>query len=92
MKRLAIILSIVLILCINAAVIACPMCKDSVPNSDAQSAGGLPGGFNTSVYLILGTFLGVLTLVLGGIWKAVQTTPNSLPRAGGFPIKPDKPQ
>ena len=92
MKRLGIILSIVLILCINAAVIACPMCKDSVPNSDAQSAGGLPGGFNTSVYLILGTFLGVLTLVLGGIWKAVQTTPNSLPRAGGFPIKPDKPQ
>ena len=89
MKRLGIILSIVLILCLNAAVLACPMCKDSVPNSDAQSAGGLPGGFNTSVYLILGTFLGVLTLVLGGIWKAVQTTPNSTPRAGGFPIKPD---
>ncbi|HEV8293109.1 MAG TPA: hypothetical protein VGP94_14335 [Tepidisphaeraceae bacterium] len=89
MKRLGIILSIILILCLNAAVIACPMCKDSVPNSDAQSAGGLPGGFNTSVYLILGTFLGVLTLVLGGIWKAVQTTPNSRPRAGGFPIKPN---
>jgi len=90
MKRLGIILSIVLILSLNAAVIACPMCKDSVPNSDAQSAGGLPGGFNTSVYLILGTFLGVLTLVLGGIWKAVQSTPNSHPRAGGFPVKPDK--
>jgi hypothetical protein len=89
MKRLGIILSIALILCLNAAVMACPMCKDSVPNSDAQSAGGLPGGFNTSVYLILGTFLGVLTLVLGGIWKAVQTTPNSAPRAGGFPVKPD---
>jgi len=90
MKRISIILSIVLILCLNAAVIACPMCKDSVPNSDAQSAGGLPGGFNTSVYLILGTFLSVLTLVLGGIWRAVQTTPNSLPRAGGFPIEPDE--
>src|SRR5207245_3168405 len=56
----------------------------------AQSAGALPGGFNTSVYLILGTFLGVLTLVLGGIWKAVQSTPvtprdpNQTP---GFPIK-----
>jgi hypothetical protein len=92
MKRLGIILSIVLILSINAAVIACPMCKDSVPNSDAQSAGGLPGGFNTSVYLILGTFLGVLTLVLGGIWKAVQTTPNSQLRARGFPVKTDKPE
>ena len=92
MKRLGIILSIVLILCLNAAVIACPMCKDSVPNSDAQSAAGLPGGFNTSVYLILGTFLGVLTLVLGGIWKAVHTTPNSQPRARGFPVKTDKPE
>lgn len=86
MKRLPLILSVVLILCINGALLACPMCKDSVPNSDAQSAQGLPGGFNTSVYLILGTFLGVLTLVLGGIWKAVQTTPNSAPRTGGFPI------
>ena len=90
MKRLAFILSIVLILSLNAAVIACPMCKDSVPNSDAQSAGGLPGGFNTSVYLILGTFLSVLTLVVGGIWKAVQSTPNSALRERGFPIKPDQ--
>jgi hypothetical protein len=91
MKRLSLILSIVLILCINAAVLACPMCKDSVPNSDASQPTGLPGGFNTSVYLLLGTFLGVLTLVLGGIWKAVQTTPNSRPRAGGFPVKRDEP-
>jgi len=92
MKRISIILSIVLILCVNVAVIACPMCKDSIPNSDAASAGGVPTGFNTSVYLLLGTFLGTLTLVLGGIWKAVQSTPNSRPRAGGFPIKPNKPQ
>jgi hypothetical protein len=92
MKRLGIILSIVLILCLSAAVLACPMCKDSIPNSDAQSMGGVPTGFNTSVYLILGTFLGVLTLVLGGIWKAVQTTPNARPRAGGFPIKPEDPK
>ena len=91
MKRLGTILSIVLILCLNAAVLACPMCKDSIPNSDAQSMGGVPTGFNTSVYLILGTFLGVLTLVLGGIWKAVQTTPVR-PREGGFPIKPNKPE
>ena len=89
MKRFGLILSIVLILCLNAAVLACPMCKDSVPNSDASQPTGLPGGLNTSVYLLLGTFLGVLTLVLGGLWKAVPTTPNSAPRPGGFPIKPD---
>ncbi len=89
MKRFAIILSVVLILCLNAALVACPMCKDSIPNSDAQSMGGVPTGFNTSVYLLLGTFLGTLTLVLGGIWKAVQTTPVR-PREGGFPINPEK--
>ena len=90
MKRLGIILSIVLILSLNAAVLACPMCKDSVPNSDVSQPTGLPGGFNTSVYLLLGTFLGVLTLVLGGIWKAVQTTPVTPRDPGkgrGFPLK-----
>ena len=92
MKRLSLILSIVLVLSLNAAVLACPMCKDSIPNSDAASAGGVPTGFNTSVYLILGTFLGVLTLVLGGIWHAVHTTPNSAPRERGFPIKPGDPK
>ena len=29
------------------------MCKDSVPASDAQSAGGLPSGFNNSIYFML---------------------------------------
>ena len=90
MKRTWIILSIALVLCLNAAVLACPMCKDSVPNSDAQEAGGLPTGFNTSVYLILGTFLTVLTLVSGFIWKAVQST-RVMPREGGFPVKPNEP-
>jgi len=92
MKRLTFILSIVLIPCLNAAVLACPMCKDSIPNSDAASAGGVPSGFNVSVYLLLGTFLGVLTLVLGGIWKAVQSTPVMPRSEHGFPIKPkDRP-
>ena len=92
MKRLAFILSIALVLALNAAVMACPMCKDSIPNSDAASQGGVPTGFNVSVYLLLGTFLGTLTLVLGGIWKAVHTTPNSAPREHGFPIKPGEKQ
>jgi hypothetical protein len=90
MKRTWIILSIVAVLCINAAVMACPMCKDSVPNSDASQPTGLPVGFNTSVYLLLGTFLGVLTLVLGGIWKAVQSTPvrpRDPSQGRGFPLK-----
>ena len=90
MKRLPFILTTLLILCLNAAVFACPMCKDSVPNSDAQQVEGVPSGFNNSVYLILGTFLTVLTLVIGGIWRAVHTTPV-MPRQGGFPINPSDP-
>jgi hypothetical protein len=90
MKRRSIILSLVLVLCLNAAVLACPMCKDSIPSSDAQQVDGVPTGFNKSVYLILGSFLTVLTLVAGGIWRAVATTPVT-PRPGnptrGFPLK-----
>ena len=33
---------------------ACPTCKESIPNSDAQQAGSLPGGFNASIYYMLG--------------------------------------
>ena len=54
---------------------ACPMCKDSIPNGEtAAQAGSLPGGFNTSVYvLLLGLFatIGLMTL---GIVKGVRTT------------------
>ena len=32
---------------------ACPTCKDSIPNSDAQQASALPGGFNLSIYYML---------------------------------------
>jgi hypothetical protein len=88
MKRTWIIFSGVLVLCLNAAVLACPMCKDSIPASDAQQMDGVPGGFNNSVYLLLGSFLTVLTLVLGAVWKAVHTTPVT-PREGqrGFPLR-----
>lgn len=32
---------------------ACPSCRDSIPNSDAQQASALPGGFNVSIYYML---------------------------------------
>ncbi len=38
---------------------ACPSCRESIPNSDAQQAAGLPGGFNLSIYYMLGS-LGVV--------------------------------
>jgi hypothetical protein len=51
---------------------ACPACKDTVAGGDASSevetlsggaAGGVPGGFNTSIYFMLGIFIGTLGLV-----------------------------
>jgi hypothetical protein len=53
---------------------ACPMCKDSIPSSDAQQAGSLPSGFNNSVYLMLVGFLTVLGTMIGLIIKAVRDT------------------
>jgi len=38
---------------------ACPSCRESIPNSDAQMASGLPGGFNLSIYYMLGS-LGIV--------------------------------
>ena len=34
---------------------ACPNCKDSIPSNDAPQSAGLPGGFNTSIYFMLGS-------------------------------------
>ena len=33
---------------------ACPGCRESLPNSDAPQATSVPGGFNTSIYFMLG--------------------------------------
>ena len=53
---------------------ACPMCKDSIPSSDAQQAGSLPGGFNNSVYFLLLSFFAVAGTVLTIIVKAIRET------------------
>ena len=87
MKRLASILVVVLAITVTGVVCACPMCKDSIPTSDAAQAGSLPGGFNTSVYIMLTSLIGVIGLVSGVIYKGIASTNNT---ARGFPIKPPK--
>lgn len=81
------IVAVVLTLAICGIVSACPMCKDSIPSSDAAQAGSLPGGFNTSVYIMLVSFFSVLGIVSGIIYKGVSTTNVSV---RGFPIEPPK--
>lgn len=53
---------------------ACPNCKDSIPNSDAQQASNLPGGFNDSIYFMLGSFLLVTGFVVRMIVKEVRSS------------------
>ena len=48
---------------------ACPNCKDSIPSSDAEQAANLPGGFNHSIYFMLGSFLLVSGFVVRMIMK-----------------------
>jgi hypothetical protein len=90
MKRWTTALVPVLTLALTTAAWACPMCKDSVASSDAQQPGGVPGGFNTSIYFMLGAFFCVVgmvttTLVKGARSSAAATTPPN-PRRG-FPIE-----
>ncbi|MDB5173718.1 MAG: hypothetical protein JWO87_2900 [Phycisphaerales bacterium] len=72
MRRGQVLLCLTLVLALHSAAIACPMCKDSIANTDAASAGSLPGGFNTSIFIMLGAFLGVLGMVAGVIVKGVR--------------------
>jgi hypothetical protein len=87
MKRIIPWIAPLLLLAFTSAIWACPMCKDSIPNSDAQHQSGVPVGINNSVYLMLTAFLGVLGMITGLIFKAVNCTPVLPPRAGGFAVK-----
>ena len=89
MKRWTALIVPVLFLTLTAApqlAHACPFCKDSIPSSDAQASGSVPGGFNNSIYLMLGGFFAVLGFVTMTLAKAARTPQQ--PR--GFPIDPSK--
>ena len=73
-----------------ASVLACPMCKDSVPASDAQSAGGLPGGFNNSIFLMLGSLFCVIGMITWTLVKGSRSTGVAASARRAFPIAPPK--
>ena len=82
MKRYTPALSLLLVLALQAAALACPMCKDAIPNSDAQAPGSRPGGFNTSIYYMLG---GVFTVFATGavfVVKTIRQTDGTATRRG----------
>ena len=81
-RRWMTIVCVLVVLGITGATFACPMCKDSIPTSDAAQAGTLPSGFNNSVYFILVGFLTVLGTVIAMIVKAIRETG----RRAGFQV------
>lgn len=72
MRRRSIFLSAILLLALSGAATACPMCKDSLAQGDFQGQNALPSGFNTSIEIMLGGFLGTLGLVGAIIWKGIR--------------------
>lgn len=70
------------VLSLTAAASACPMCKDSVANTD----GNVAAGFNNSIYFMLLGFFGCLGLVARTIIKGIRSS-AVLP---GFPVQGPK--
>ena len=67
---------------------ACPMCKDSIPYTEnaanaGQNSGSLPGGFNYSVYYMLGGLFLTLGVASAAIYKGIRSTSVALPLYGG---------
>jgi hypothetical protein len=86
MKNWTLKLAMLAVMGLATAAQACPMCKDSVPNSDSQSASGVPVGLNTSVYMMLGGLFATLGLVSFVIVKGVRETDARSSRRG-FPLE-----
>ena len=87
MRRM--LIATLVVLASAAPALACPMCKDSVPASDAQSAGGLPGGFNSSIYLMLGALFCVIGMITWTLVKGSRGAGSTSARRA-FPVGPPK--
>ena len=82
MKRLAPLFTLLM----TTASWACPLCKDSVPSSDAQAPGGIPGGFNTTIYLMLGVLFCVIGMITMTLVRGARGVNSSRANGRGFPL------
>jgi hypothetical protein len=88
------IVSIVILFAAAASAPACPMCKDSVANREGEynelhdsyttNGQNISGGINASVYVMLGTLLGIMGMVGMVVVKGVRSTTSD-------PMKDDNP-
>jgi hypothetical protein len=72
MKRVLTVL--VVVLCLSAAALACPNCKEQLPNTDAVTSASVPNGINTSIYYMLGGLFVIMGLMGRMIFKVVRET------------------
>ncbi len=79
MKRWNYWLTVLLVLAPAAIAEACPSCKESIANTNAQDAAGVPSGFNYSIYYMLISFFTVLGLVVGVIVKGIRSANVAVP-------------
>lgn len=73
MRGRTILLSCLFIVALSAAAIACPACKDTISNTDAQTAGSVGAGFNMSIYVMLGGFFFALGIVVRTIVRGMRS-------------------
>lgn len=64
---------LLLVLLLPTITHACPMCKDSIPNTDSTLVSSVPAGFNLSVYCMLGGLFGSIGLCAHAIIKGVHS-------------------
>ena len=86
MKRWTSTLVTFALLGLPAIASACPLCKDAIPSSDAQAPGGVPSGFNTSIYFMLGVFFCMTAMVTLTLIRGARTATNGK-QGRGFPLK-----
>lgn len=70
LRSMMMVLLLVGLLC--GAAVACPSCKDSIANTDAQTANSVGAGFNASIYVMLGGFFAALGIVVRTIVKGMR--------------------
>jgi hypothetical protein len=87
MKRPTPLLVSLLTLAMTTASWACPLCKDSVPSSDAQAPGGVPGGFNTTIYFMLGGLFCVIGMISMTLVRGARGTAVARGDQRGFPLR-----
>ena len=71
-RRWNILIACLLVLALAGLATACPNCNDTIANTDSAGSSGISSAFNTSIYVMLGAFMGVLGLVGGVIVKAIR--------------------